>query len=234
MSSENLYEVMSGQMKLNEVSSDESESDQEYDGIWSMETPVTQRDNNNNNYNNHEGDEDEDLSMQAPTSASKMTSMLNYEIFSSLIPEKKYLTSVFGGDRAAYDEFTKNAFLWDEFFELCKYKLFTLADFIHNEHFYKMIDVNDRLSELKNDTEGVLPLLRDLMGRKRHFIIPFVYIANYVPKQYENTNLVAFGAGHKYPQLVAKAKTEIESSKKAMRPVKDILRAYHVFYESAF
>lgn len=178
----------------------------------------------------HEHHYTQDDTMQQPTSRSN--TLFNYEIFSSIIPEQKYLSTVFGGDKALYDDFTKNAFLWDEFFELCKYKLFTLADFIHNEFFYKMIEINKRLTKSETD-DGILPVLKELTGRKRHFLLPFVYIANYVPKQYEKMSLVTFGVSDNYPEKIAKVKAEIESSKRAMRSVKDILRDYHILYESA-
>lgn len=194
-------------------------------------------------------DTNEVMPYSATTNAtSSSLSFLNYELFTTLVPDKKWLDSVFHGDKAAYDEFVKNAYLWDEFFEACKYKLTTLADFIHNEYFYKIVEIDNRVKAAvasaaprsengaNLDSEalnaGLLPVLVDLTYRKRHFIIPLVYLSNRVPTQFMKMNLVAFGVSDKYPEMIAKAKREIETSNKVMKPVKDILRAYHVYHRN--
>jgi hypothetical protein len=170
------------------------------------------------------------------------TSIFNYDLFATLIPDQKYLGTVFGGDQIAYDDFIRNAYLWDEFFEACKYKLFTLADFIHNEYFYKIVEIDKRIKKQQQQKEssnktaedelGLLPILADLTSRKRHFIIPLVYITDRVPTQFKKMNLITFGVSDKYPEMIAKAKREIEASKKVMRPVKDILRTFHVYHRN--
>lgn len=205
----------------------------EDDSVFSEPSDESERENDVNDVESY--DHDDDVTMQTPPSlvgsrgaGIKMINNFNYEIFTSIVSEQKFLASVFAGDKIKFDEFIRNAFLWDEFFELCKYKLFTLADFIHNEYFYKMININDQLT----CDERLLPVLRELMGRKRHFIIPFVYIGNYVPKEFTKINLTTFGMSDKFPQLITKAKSEIETSNRIMRPVKDILRTYHIFYDS--
>jgi hypothetical protein len=178
-------------------------------------------------------EEDDAFELDFMPKHSNASSFLTYELFSTIIPEHKYHPHL---EKSLYEELAKNAFKWDEFFELCKYKLFTLADFIHNEYFYNMIAVHAKLQTTKATTttssEGILPVLKDLMSRKVHFLIPFVYVTNYVPKRLKKINLLFFGITDKYPELIDKTKKEIEASNKPMKSVKDILKTYHVLYES--
>ena len=148
---------------------------------------------------------------------SRRNSQLDHEIFLAMIPEWKYDLNGY------YDQLTTSLYKWDEFFELCKYKLFTFEDYIHNEFFYEIISVHNNL--IKEDFKsGALTVLRDLMQRKLHFLIVYVFITNQVPKEFKNMNFLFFGLTDKYPEMISKTKRSIEAACLPILPVREVFK----------
>ncbi|CAF0847370.1 unnamed protein product, partial [Brachionus calyciflorus] len=122
-------------------------------------------------------------------------SVLEHELFLAMIPRWKYDL----GEH--YKNLATNLYKWDEFFELCKFKLFDLKDYIHNSFFYEIINIHFQLVR-EGKLKGILPILIDLIHRKLHFLILYVYITNQVPKEFKKINYVFFGVTDKYPEAI--------------------------------
>jgi hypothetical protein len=152
----------------------------------------------------------------------------NYELFTAIIPAREYEL-----EPELYAEILQSAFEWDTFFDSCKYKLSQMRDLINNPSFNTLIrlhaevQVNPRrkhLPMLKPD--GILPLLKDLIARKFHFIIPYVYITNCVPDEFKKVNLACFGVAETFPQLIDKARKDMETNPTKIKSIQDVLYVY--------
>lgn len=150
-------------------------------------------------------------------SQSRRNSHFEHEIFLAMIPDWKYDLNGY------YDQLTTSLYKWDEFFELCKYKIFSFEDYLHNENFYELISIHERLIK-DGFKDGILPILLDLIQRKLHFLIVYVYITNEVPKEFQNLNFLFFGLTNKYPELISKAKKNIETTGLPVVPAKQIFK----------
>ncbi|RNA30763.1 hypothetical protein BpHYR1_048681 [Brachionus plicatilis] len=150
-------------------------------------------------------------------SRSRRNSQLEHEIFLAMIPDWKFDLNGY------YDQLTTSLYKWDEFFELCKYKIFSFEDYIHNEYFYDIYSIHNKLIDDGN-LKGILPVVYDLMQRKLHFLIVYVFLTNEVPKEFKNLNFLFFGLTNKYPELIAKARKNIESTHLPIVPVKQIFK----------
>lgn len=157
----------------------------------------------------------------------RRNSSLDNEIFLTFIPKWKYDLNGY------YDELAKSLFKWNEFFELCKYKLQSLLDFIHTDYFYKIINIHNQLIE-KGCKDGVLPLLVDLMQRKLNFLIPYVFITSQVPNEYKKINFLYFGLTDKFPELITKTKTSIINSNPPVKLVKEIFKMNDIYHDFEF
>ncbi|RNA32312.1 hypothetical protein BpHYR1_012242 [Brachionus plicatilis] len=146
---------------------------------------------------------------------------LDHDIFLAMIPRWKFDVG------RHYEKLTNYLYKWNEFFELCRFKLFTFFDFIHNELFYQIIKIHN---ELVNEgyKSGILPILIELSHRKTHFLIPYVYITNQLPKEFKQINYLFFGFTDKYPEMISKTKEEIKQTKPPIKPIKEIFSEYDI------
>ena len=151
----------------------------------------------------------------------KRNSALEFEIFLAMIPKWKFDI----GDY--YERLTKNMYKWDEFFELCKYKLLSFEDYIHNDYFYEIINIHNQLVKA-GYKDGILPMLNVLIHRKTHFLIPYVYITNQMPKEFKKINYLFFGLTDKYPDMINRAKNSIKKINLPVLPVKEIFKIHNI------
>lgn len=146
---------------------------------------------------------------------------LEHEIFLAIIPKWKFDVG------RHYEKLTTYLYKWDEFFELSKFKLFNFYDFIHNEYFYQIINIHNDLVN-QGYKNGIIPMLIELSHRKTHFLIPYVYITNQVPKEFRHINYLFFGLTEKYPEMISRTKEEIKQKKPPIKPVKEIFREHDI------
>jgi hypothetical protein len=150
-----------------------------------------------------------------------------FELFMSIMPRDANSNSRW------YKQLAHDLFTWDTFFDMFKYRLFTFQDFINNDEFLDIVNIHAKLITLTNGcarTDGIVPTLAFLMKRKINFLIPFVYLTGYVPPEYMSVNLVLFGKAVNYPELIAKAKTDIKNSNlTSFGSLKTILEAFQFF-----
>lgn len=163
-----------------------------------------------------ESSDKSDIRMQMMT-RSRRNSNLEHEIFLAMIPDWKYDVNGF------YDQLTASLYKWDEFFELCKYKIFSFEYYINNEYFIDLVSIHEKLIA-DGYKKGILQVVFDLMQRKLHFLIVYVYFTNEVPKEFKNLNFLFFGLTNKYPESISKAKKNIESMHLPPIPVKQIFK----------
>ncbi|CAF0956532.1 unnamed protein product [Brachionus calyciflorus] len=149
---------------------------------------------------------------------SRRHSQLDHDIFLAMIPDWKYDLNGY------YDQLAISLYKWDEFFELCKYKLFNFEDYINNQFFYEIISLHNKLIK-EGYKNGILAVLKDLMQRKLHFLIVYVFITNQVPKEFKNVNFLFFGLTDKFPEKINKTKKMIETSSRPILPLEEIFRA---------